>query len=317
MAANVPLTVTFSTVAALTVVPWMAYLLLRNRKFPDAKTDAGKEQGANPRLLALYERAITPFLTSRRNRRLLMAGIIGGLFMCVGLVVLRLVPLKMLPFDNKNELQLLMDMDEGTTLERTDRVLRDFETFLRTVPEVTNYVTYSGSPSPMDFNGMVRHYYWRNQSNFADIRINLADKSERSMQSHAIGLRLRNELHAIAQKHGANVKLIETPPGPPVISTLTTEIYGRPELPYSSLISGAQHVESLMADQPGLVDLDESTETDRMMIDFVLDKEKAALHGVSAADVVDTLRLALAGSIPASVHLPRERQPCPCAWCYP
>ncbi|WP_319469666.1 efflux RND transporter permease subunit [uncultured Pseudodesulfovibrio sp.] len=311
MAANVPLTVTFSTVAALTVVPWMAYMLLRNRKFTDTKTEAARGQGANPRLLALYERAITPFLTSPRNRRLLMAGIVGGLIVCAGLVVLRLVPLKMLPFDNKNELQLLVDMDEGTTLERTDRVLRDFETFLRTVPEVTNYVTYSGSPSPMDFNGMVRHYYWRNQSNFADIRINLADKSERSMQSHAIGLRLRNELHAIAQKHGANVKLIETPPGPPVISTLTTEIYGRPELPYSSLISGAKHVESLMADQPGLVDLDDSTETDRMMIDFVLDKEKAALHGVSAADVVDTLRLALTGSIPASVHLPRERQPLP------
>lgn len=315
MAANVPLTVTFSTVAALTVVPWMAYLLLRNRapgKGEDvAPQPESEDAGVNARLLAVYERTITPFLQSARNRRFLLAGILLGLGLCVGLVVMRLVPLKMLPFDNKNELQLLVDMDEGTTLERTDRTLRDFEAFLRTVPEVTNYVTHSGQPSPMDFNGMVRHYYWRDQSNLADIRINLADKDDRDMQSHAIGLRLRNALHAIAERNGANIKIIETPPGPPVMSTLTTEIYGRPGVPYDSLIEGAEHVQSLMLDEPGVVDVDLSTETDRMMVDYVLDKEKAALHGVTAADVVETLRLALSGSAPASVHLPRERQPLP------
>ncbi len=315
MAANVPLTVTFSTVAALTVVPWMAYKLLKNRAPAKGQSNSNDSEdgvsGASEKLLATYKKAITPFLDSKRNRRFLLAGILVGLGLCVGLVVLRLVPLKMLPFDNKNELQLLVDMDEGTTLERTDRTLRDFESFLRTVPEVTSYTTHSGQPSPMDFNGMVRHYYWRTQSNLADIRINLADKSERDMQSHAIGLRLRKQLHAIAEKNGARLKVIETPPGPPVISTLTTEIYGRPNLPYSALINGAEHVESLMKREHGLVDLDTSSETDRMMVDFVFDKEKAALHGVTAADVVDTLRLALSGSAPASVHLPRERQPLP------
>jgi len=311
MAANVPLTVTFSTVAALTVVPWMAYHLLKNRA-PIAGTAAETQKAAtNQKLLNIYKKAITPFLSSARNRRFLLFGIIAGLGLCIGLVLLRLVPLKMLPFDNKNELQLLIDMDEGTTLERTDRTLRDFESFLRTVPEVTNYVTHSGSPSPMDFNGMVRHYYWRDQSNFADIRVNLADKSERSMQSHAIGLRLRSALHAIAEKNGAKLKVLETPPGPPVIATLTTEIYGKPGLPYSSVIDGAKHVNSLMQDENGLVDIDDSAETDRMMIDFVLDKEKAALHGVTAADVVESLHLALTGSAPASVHLPHERQQLP------
>ncbi len=326
MAANVPLTVTFSTVAALTVVPWMAYLLLRNRRGrsvtasaasggdsgagPQAGT-AGGDSGPNKRLLAVYSRVVAPLLGPARNRWLLLLGILAGLGLCVGLVLMRLVPLKMLPFDNKNELQLLVDMPEGTTLERTDRTLRDFENFLQTVPEVTNYVTYAGSPSPMDFNGMVRHYYWRDQANLGDIRINLADKSERDDQSHVIGLRLRNGLDAIAKRHGAVLKLVETPPGPPVLSTLTAEIYGTPAMPYDALLDGARHVRGLMETEPGVVDVDDSSETDRMMFDFVLDKEKAALHGVSAADVVETLKVALSGSSPAFVHVPGERQPLP------
>lgn len=313
MAANVPLTVTFSTLAALTVVPWMAYLLLRNRfpATPQLDKVEKEDKGVSKRLLKAYKTVITPFLGAPRNRRLLLLGIFAGLGLCGALVLLRLVPLKMLPFDNKNELQLLVDMDEGATLERTDRTLRDFEAYLRTVPEVTNYVTYAGRPSPMDFNGMVRHYYWREEPSLADIRINLAHKDERDMQSHAIGLRMRNDLAEIAARHGATVKLIETPPGPPVIATLTTEIYGLPGQDYGALIEGAKHVQDLMVERHGIVDTDISAETDRMMIDYVLDKEKAALHGVTAADVVQTLRLALSGAAPATVHLPRERQPLP------
>ena len=311
MAANVPLTVTFSTVAALTVVPWMAYHLLKKRAPAAPPPDNGDGPAANPRLLALYEKIISPFLGAARNRWLLFGTILGGLALCAGLVLLRLVPLKMLPFDNKNEFQLLIDMDEGTTLERTDLAVRDFEAYLRTVPEVTNFTTFAGSPSPMDFNGMVRHYYWRGQPNFADIRVNLLHKDDRDTQSHAIGLRLRNDLQAIARRHGAVLKLVETPPGPPVMATLTTEIYGRPGLDYGVLIDGARHVRALMNTEPGLVDLDDSSETARTMVDFVLDKEKAALHGVTAADVVQTLRLALTGDTPSSVHLPRERQPLP------
>ncbi|MEZ7198607.1 efflux RND transporter permease subunit [Pseudodesulfovibrio karagichevae] len=312
MAANVPLTVSFSTVAALTVVPWMAYLLLRNHKPKKPRPEEGKpEKKVGTRLLRFYGAAITPFLDKARNRWLLLFTILAGLGLCAGLVLMRLVPLKMLPFDNKNEFQILVDMPEGTTLERTDRAVRDFEAYLRTVPEVTDFVTYAGAPSPMDFNGMVRHYYWREQPNLADIRVNLKDKSERAMQSHAIGLRLRNDLQAIADRNFVRMKLVETPPGPPVIATLTAEIYGRPGMDYRSLIQGARHVESVMSTLPGLVDLDDSSETDRTMYDFVLDKEKAALHGVTTADVVDTLRMALSGSVPANVHLPNERQPLP------
>jgi multidrug efflux pump subunit AcrB len=312
MAANVPLTVSFSTVAALTVVPWMAYLLLRNHKFKKNEPKDGKSgTRAGSRLQRVYGATITPFLDKSRNRWLLLFTILAGLGLCAGLVLMRLVPLKMLPFDNKNEFQILVDMPEGTTLERTDRAVRDFEAYLRTVPEVTDFVTYSGQPSPMDFNGMVRHYYWREQPNLADIRVNLKDKSERAMQSHAIGLRLRNDLQAIADRNHVRMKLVETPPGPPVIATLTAEVYGRPGTDYASLIQGARHVESVMGPLPGLVDLDDSSETDRTMYDFVLDKEKAALHGVTTADVVDALRMALSGSTPANVHLPNERQPLP------
>jgi multidrug efflux pump subunit AcrB len=316
MAANVPLTVIFSTLAALTVVPWLAWLLLRGRHGHNGGQGGEQEQGgsggaSNARLLAAYARVITPYLGPPRNRRLLVLGIVAGLGLCLGLVAMRLVPLKMLPFDNKNELQLLVDMPEGTTLERTDRVLREFEAFLNAVPEVTSHVTHAGSPSPMDFNGMVRHYYWRDEPHLGEIRINLADKSERDMQSHAIGLRLRSGLDEVAVRHGADIKLVETPPGPPVMATLTAEVYGRPDLPYAALIESAAHVRGLMRTEPGVVDVDDSSEADRPMLDYVLDKEKAALHGISAADVVQTLRLALGGDPAAYVHLPGERQPLP------
>ncbi len=311
MAANVPLTVAFSTVAALTVVPWMAYLLLRNRAPDRPQEQISSVDAADPRLVKLYTRIITPFLESIRNRRFLFLGLLAGLALCVALVLLRQVPLKMLPFDNKNELQLVIDLPEGASLEATDRVVRDFEDYLRTVPEITNFVTYTGSPSAMDFNGMVRHYYWRTGPQQADIRINLANKSRRSMQSHGIGLRLRNDLSALARKHGSRLKIVESPPGPPVISTITTEIYGRPALPYEHLVEGARHIEALMAEEPGVVDIDDSAEAERTMFDFVLDKEKAALHGITADDVVRTLRMALAGEAVSTVHETSERQPLP------
>ena len=307
MAANVPLTVTFSTVCALTIVPWMALRLLKNIK-PKAGTEISSGPGKVERF---YSRIITPFLESSAKRWMLLGGIVFGLIFSIALAGLRLVPLKMLPFDNKNEFQIVIDMDEGTPLEETDRVVREFEQVLRGVPEITNFVTYTGEPSPMDFNGLVRHYYWRDGGNMADIRINLADKSRRSEQSHAIVLRLRNELEAVAKRNNAKIKIVESPPGPPVISTITTEVYGAEDRPYSALIEGARQIEGIMADEPGVVDIDDTTESDRIKVDFVLDKEKAALHGVTALTVVDTLQMALSGMVPATVHVDGERFPLP------
>lgn len=307
MAANVPLTVTFSTFCALTIVPWLAFRLLKNIQPKDKRAVESGPGGIEK----FYTSVITPFLDSRVRRWFLVGGIVAGLIFSMALAGLRMVPLKMLPFDNKNEFQIVIDMDEGTPLEQSDRVVREFEQVLRSVPEVTNFVTYTGEPSPMDFNGLVRHYYWRSGGHMADIRVNLADKSLRAEQSHAIVLRLRYELEAVAAKNNANIKIVESPPGPPVISTVTTEVYGAEDRPYSALIEGAKQIGQIMENEPGVVDIDDSTEADRIMIDFVLDKEKAALHGVSAREVVATLQMALSGMVPATVHVNGERNPLP------
>ena len=310
MAANVPLTVTFSTLCALTIVPWMAYTLLKKRAPKGGAAGQAPSEDVTPAWIhRIYRFLLEPFLNRRSLRWLMVVVIIGGLIGCLALAGLRQVPLKMLPFDNKNEFQILIDLPEGTTLEQTDLVVRDFEQFLARVPEAVNFVSYTGIGSPMDFNGMVRHYYMRDQSNLADIRINLVDKTKRSQQSHGIVLRLRRDLEAIAAKHGAVIKLVEVPPGPPVMSTLTAEIYGPPQAPYSTLIEAARKVQKVLAVEDRVVDLDDSTETDRERLNFIIDKEKAGLHGVPAQRIIQTLTASLSGLTPSSIHLTGERQP--------
>ncbi|MFW6374532.1 MAG: efflux RND transporter permease subunit, partial [Thermodesulfobacteriota bacterium] len=196
-----------------------------------------------------------------------------------------------------------------TTLEETDRAVQAYEDYLRGVPEVTNVVSYVGLSSPMDFNGMVRHYYLREGGHVADIRVNLLEKDKRGMQSHGIVLRLRKDLEEIAQKHGVNAKLVEVPPGPPVLATIVVEIYGDSDTSYRELIAGGEHIQKIMKTEPYVVDIDDMAETPRERIDFVVDKEKAALHGVSTAAIIQTLRTALSGAHPAMVHVPDERQP--------
>jgi len=309
MAANVPLTVIFSTLAALTVVPWLAYTLI-SRRVEKAGAENLEGQDVVPSWLKRgYRMTMEPFLGARRWRWMLLGGILLLLILSLALPMLRLVPLKMLPFDNKNELQLVLDQPEGSTLEGTDRMVRAFEDYLRSVPEVTNFVSYVGQPSPMDFNGMVRHYYLRDQPHLADIRINLVGKNERRMQSHALGLRLRNDLEDLAQHFGATLQIVETPPGPPVLATVVAEIYGAPGLDYEDIINATSQVTKVMADEPFVVDLNTTIEMPRTRLDFLPDKEKAALHGISTAAITETLKLAVSGSNPATLHLDDERQP--------
>lgn len=317
MAANVPLTVTFSTVCALTIVPWLSYKLLKRHAGgapmpPDAQqgAPAGTGEDVTPKWIRNgYRAVVAPFLSSRPLRWVLALTVVLLLLASCSLALMRLVPLKMLPFDNKNEFQIVLDMPESASLEATDRCVRAFEDYLRGVPEVTNFVAFTGNNSPMDFNGMVRHYYMRQGANQADIRVNLADKTDRIQQSHAIILRLRNDLEAIAAAYDCRLKIVEVPPGPPVISTITAEIYGQPYKTYDQLIEGAKHVMQLMADEPGVVDIDASWAYPSRRINFVPDKEKAALHGVSTADMAQTLRVAVGGVSPAKIHQPGERQP--------
>lgn len=304
MAVNVPLTVIFSTVCALTIVPWISYKLLKNDPKKTTDKKPSRQLGAK-----IYKAILTPFLNKRYMRFLLLGTILLLLLASCSLAVFRLVPLKLLPFDNKNEFQVILDMPEGTSLEHTDRVVKKFEHYLRTVNEVTNIVSYTGIASPMDFNGMVRHYFIRKGSHLADIRINLVHKSKREQQSHTILLRIRKDLEKIADDNNAFIQLVEVPPGPPVLSTLVAEVYGSHNHTYEQLLDGAVHVKEVMENEPFVVDVNIMTEQNSKRFDLVVDREKASLHGIDTKSILQTLKGAVSGITPASIHLDHERNP--------
>ena len=298
MAMNVPIAVLFSTVVALTITPSLSRMIL---KVEDDEGDQPYDVKQTT-LYRGYSRIISPFIDSRRNSRILLS-ITGLLFVgSVALALTGLVPLKMLPFDNKNELLLVVDMPEGTTLEQTDAAVRRVETYLQTIPEVTDFTTTVGVASPMDFNGMVRQYYMRQGPHLADIRLNLLHHTQREMDSHALVLRIRNDIDALSAETGANIKIVETPPGPPVMATVVAEVYGAPHHTYEDLIAAAQTIRARMYEEDGMVDIDDSVEAHQRKFFFRVDREKAGLNGVSTEDVAHTLRLALDGLPAATLH---------------
>ncbi|MGD0463097.1 MAG: efflux RND transporter permease subunit [Tepidisphaeraceae bacterium] len=315
MALNVPVAMLMSMVVAFTITPWLSFHVLK-RKFAaggpvggHAEDPHNLEAVKQSRLYRLFYPLMAPLLHSRKLAALFLL-IIGGLTLAATmLAATRSVPLKMLPFDNKNELMLVLDFDRGTTLERSDAAVRDFERYLQTVPEVSDFTSYVGVAAPMDFNGVVRHYYLRQGDNVAQIQLNLAGKKNRTMQSHAIGLRIRDELMAIAARHEVKLKIVETPPGPPVIASVVAEIYGQPDSRYQDLLDGAEVVRHRLAEEPGVVDLDDVVEAPEQKLVFVTDKEKAALNGVSTQDVAATLQAALQGADAGTIRAPDERNP--------
>jgi multidrug efflux pump subunit AcrB len=305
MAINVPLSMLMSLLVSFTITPWMSYHLL--------KGEFGKEEKEfilhEAKHYQIYKRILQPFLDSRGKAWLLIGGVVVVLLGSMAMPVLNLVPMKMLPFDNKNEFQLVVDMPEGTPLEKTDAAVRALEDYLGKVNEVTDYEAYVGTASAMDFNGMVRHYYMRQGPNLADVRVNLAPKGERSMQSHAIVLRLRNDLTRIAKANGANLKIVEVPPGPPVIETLVAEVYADPGISYQEQVAASRIVRSRMEREDRVVDVDDMVEAPQQRFHFVPDRQRAALLGISDAQIAQTLALALGGENVGRVHLPAERQP--------
>jgi len=308
MALNVPLAMVMSLLVAFTITPWMSYYVLR-REY--GRTDEEPFDLHKSALYRVYARTMKPFL-AHRGAAWGLLGVMAVLFIlsCM-LAVTRRVPLKMLPFDNKNELQVVIDMPEGTTLQRTAAVTEELARYLQTVNEVTDVTTYVGASSPMDFNGMVRHYYMRSGPNVADIRMNLLEKRHRSQQSHEIGLRIRDDLHAIAARSGANIKIIELPPGPPVLATLMVEVYGRPYHDYADIQRAARIVEERFRGEEAVVDVDSTIESEQTKYVFITDKEKAALAGLSTADIAHTLAVALDGADIAVCHQPDEVTPTP------
>lgn len=305
MAMNVPIAVFFSTVVALTITPTLARLILRVQ--PDDPDVTSGSVPPKSRMHRTYSRLVAPFIDSRRKSRFLM-WFTGLLFLgSIALAMTGLVPLKMLPFDNKNEFQIVIDMPEGTTLERTDSVVRAFEDYLHNVPDVVAFSSIVGGASPIDFNGMVRQYYLREGPHLADIRINLRHHRERRLGSHDLILSLRDELTAIGEERGATIKLVEVPPGPPVMATVVAEVYGAPHQTYQELIEAAQIVRARMSEEAGMVDIDDSSAATHKKLFFRIDHEKAMLSGVAPAEIVETVQLALGGHSAGVVQTERDR----------
>jgi multidrug efflux pump subunit AcrB len=307
MALNVPVAMAMSMLVAFTNTPWLAYHALR-RHAAQARAPTAAPIEETP-LHRFYARWLGPFLDDARAARRLFL-VMAALFAAAGLlVVLRAVPLKMLPFDNKNELQILVNPPEGTTLERTDGIARRLADVVRRAPEVRDVTVYTGVASPMDFNGLVRHYYLRRGPHVAEIRVNLLPKRRREMQSHELALRLRPALDEVAKREGARIALVEVPPGPPVLATLTAEISGAPDVPYETLREAARAVEARLAREPGVADVDSTVEDPSERLVFVTDQEKAALSGVAAADIAATIEAALAGGDATQLHVAGEVDP--------
>jgi multidrug efflux pump subunit AcrB len=302
MALNVPLAMLSSLIVAVAITPWLSNKILKVEGHEHDTEDVRATL-----TYRLYSKVMLPLVQSR-SKTWVLVGITAFLF--AGSLVLALtglVPLKMLPFDNKNEFQIVVDLPESATLERTDAVVKEVEDLLRTVPEVTDFTSTVGAASPMDFNGLVRHYYLRQGANVADIRVSLLPRKEREMDSHALVLRLRNEIAALSTRTGANLKLVELPPGPPVLSTLVAEVYGRPDQSYDELIAAGKLVGVQMRKEPGVVDVDDSVEATQDKFFFRVDRDKAARNGIATEDIVQSLQMALSGMPVGMLHVPSEQ----------
>jgi multidrug efflux pump subunit AcrB len=246
-----------------------------------------------------------PLIQSAGWRWLFLLGITALLLGAMGTVGLGWVKVKMLPFDNKSEFQVILNMPEGSSLERTAAVAREMAAAIRRVPEVTDYQVYAGIASPFNFNGLVRHYFMRRGANVADIQVNLVGKNERKAQSHDIARRVRPRVTAIAARYGARVAIAEVPPGPPVLQTLVAEIYGPTD---EARLKLAGEVKRIFQSTPGVVDVDWYIEADQQLARFVIDKEKAALNGISAATISETLKIAVDGENVDLLHQPKEKE---------
>ncbi|MVZ60882.1 efflux RND transporter permease subunit [Sphingobacterium humi] len=272
-----------SLLVALTITPYLGYHLLVEKDKQQHKEEQGHETSWIYRIYHKFEK---PLLDSKKKRWLVLGLTTVLLIGSVGMFFTKSVAVKMLPFDNKNEFQVVIDMPEGTTLERTSAVTREIAQYLSTVPEVVNYQNYIGTSAPITFNGLVRHYYMREGSHMADIQVNLLDKKERKAQSHDIAKRVRPKVQEIAKRFHANVKIVEVPPGPPVLSTLVAEIYG-PD--HKEQIKVAYQVKELLKNTKDVVDVDWGVEDAQTEYHLQVDKEKAMLNGVAPQQVVGNL----------------------------
>ncbi|MDS4041358.1 MAG: efflux RND transporter permease subunit [Candidatus Competibacter sp.] len=320
-----------SLAVAFVFTPWLTYKVLRRvveKHAPPPENSNHPGAGAPPLLVQggeharnpdggedfahrLFRRVIGPFLRGRQGRPLRWALGIGVLLLIggsIGLVYFQLVVLKMLPFDNKSEFQVIVDMPEGTTLEQTARVLGELGRYLATIEEVTDYQIYAGTAAPINFNGLVRQYYLRAGANAGDIQVNLADKKHRHRKSHDIALAVRGPLQEIGKQYNANVKVVEVPPGPPVMAPLVAEIYG---LDYAGQIAAAKEIRGVFGATPDIVDVDDTVEDPAERLIAHVDRAKAALLGVSQQAVAADIQTALRGEDVSYLHSASAKYPIP------
>ena len=300
---NASIAMFFSLLVAFVVVPWFCQTCYREGVVMKGLEQDDETGGWTYRF---YQRVLTPLLNRPWLAYTFLGGVVLLLFASVALFYTRSVTVKMLPFDNKSELQLVIDMPKGTTLEETARVTKAVTRYVRTIPEVRDYQAYVGTASPFNFNGLVRHYFLREGSHQADIHVNLLPKDQRSAQSHEIARLLRPAVQEIGRQLGANVKVVEVPPGPPVQSVLVAEVYG-PD--YDQQRALAKEIRAMFEATPGVADVDDFMEHDQVKYVFTVDHAKAALAGVPSEDIVRTLRMALGGEQIGLVHIPKEKSP--------
>jgi len=287
----------FSMLVAFIVTPWASRRLL--------KRDAGSDHSKEGYTTRLYRKVMSGIITRPARRYAFLAGVLALLLLSFSLIFVKLVKVKMLPFDNKSEFQVIVDMPEGTPLEQTAAVTAELAKHISVVPEVVDYQMYVGTASPYNFNGLVRHYFLRKGPNVADIQVNLLPKDDRSAQSHDIAVRERPALDEIAGKYGAKIKVAEVPPGPPVLQTLVAEVYG-PE--YTRQIEIADGIRKILENTEGVVDVDWYVEDDQRKVNLKVDKEKASINGVSADQIAETLKVAVGGMNVGLLHLPDEKE---------
>lgn len=299
----------WSLLIAFVVTPWASVRFLALGRQARTSGDAadGGHPGAGPEdgATRLYRRVMGPLLHHRGWQWAFLGTITAMLLLAMAGVGIGWVKVKMLPFDNKSEFQVILNLPEGSSLERTAEAARAIASEIRGEPEVTDYQIYVGTSSPFNFNGLVRHYFLRRGASVADIQVNLLPKHDRKAQSHDIVKRLRPRVTAVAERFGARVALAEVPPGPPVLQTLVAEVYGPDD---AARLGLAKAVRETFRKTPGVVDVDWYVEDPQQKVRFVIDKEKAALHGVSAAAISQTLRLAVAGESVDLLHAPDEKE---------
>ncbi|MDT8347676.1 MAG: efflux RND transporter permease subunit, partial [Flavobacteriaceae bacterium] len=275
-----------SLLIALTITPYLGYHFLKTKENVTHETSETGDSG----IYKLIKKLLSPLLESSKKRWALLLVSVALLLGSVLLILTKVVTVKMLPFDNKNELQLIIDMPEGSSLERTAVVTKEIGEFLKSQEHINSFQTYVGTAAPITFNGLIRHYDLRQQSHSADIQINLTDKAERKLQSHDIAKLLRPQIQTIANVYNANVKVVEVPPGPPVLSTLVAEIYG-PN--YDQQIQLAQQIKTLLKNTENVVDVDWTVEDDQVKQQVIIHHEKAGLNGVSEAQIIENIGLSV------------------------